>query len=408
MSIRPVLLVGDLHLGPAAPEGTGRELSLLLGTHPGHELVLLGDVFDLSIESDPMLTPEHVRGHLRRESRLAAALRDHVLGGGSLTLIPGNHDAWLGVPGVRDALVDALRLPRDCPIQIGTWWIERFGLHLEHGHVWDPDNAPTHPLVVPTAITEPIGTALTRRVLAPSGALCFAHAHETTPLQGLASAFQALSWRAPHLVSRYFATALMLVLRAAPRSFEAELHQANLQLAGFCESTGRARSEIEALLSARPTPRHHQAKTTARRLYLDRALATLVLLTGLPTAFTAGPLLGLLMASLGGAYLSASVVRRKNRYRGLMAHELRAAGRLVRTLVNARAVVFGHTHVAEETDGYINLGSFGFPGERGRPFVLLSGPDQAQRGYVVATGRTELRRLALPAPTNGEPSPLAN
>ena len=72
-------------------------------------------------------------------------------------------------------------------------------MHVEHGHAYDPDNAPTHPLVVPSVATEPLGVALTRRFLAPNRAFDFAHATEITPFEALARAARVFGTRMPLL-----------------------------------------------------------------------------------------------------------------------------------------------------------------------------------------------------------------
>jgi hypothetical protein len=49
-------------------------------------------------------------------------------------------------------------------------------------------------------------------------------------------------------------------------------------------------------------------------------------------------------------------------------------------------VVFGHTHVEDDAEGYLNSGSFAFPRLDGRPYV-----------HVSEAG--EVRRLRLPVPS---------
>src|SRR5690606_16338269 len=113
-----------------------------------------------------------------------------------------------------DALLDALEVDRRARLEVSPWFVRRGSVHVEHGHLYDPDNAPSHPLAPWSIATEPLGIALTRRFLAPNGVFAFAHAHETTPLAGLLRTFRLYGPRAPLIVYRYFATAIRLCLEA--------------------------------------------------------------------------------------------------------------------------------------------------------------------------------------------------
>src|SRR5690606_21193980 len=101
--------------------------------------------------------------------------------------------------------------------EVSPWFVRRGGVHIEHGHLWDRDNAPLHPLDDWSAATEPLGVALMRRFVARRGALEFAHAHDTTPVAGLARAFALYRFRAPLVIAQYFATAGALCFEAGKR-----------------------------------------------------------------------------------------------------------------------------------------------------------------------------------------------
>ena len=141
------------------------------------------------------------RKHRRRCSapheELRASLRAQLAAGHPVTLVPGNHDADVARAGMRDALLGWLELGEDAPLDVVPWFVRRDGVHVEHGHVYDPDNAPTHPLVPPAPDTEPLGVALTRRFLAPNQAFDFAHATEITPLDALIARGRVFGARMP-------------------------------------------------------------------------------------------------------------------------------------------------------------------------------------------------------------------
>ena len=64
------------------------------------------------------------------------------------------------------------------------------------------------------------------------------------------------------------------------------------------------------------------------------------------------------LAALSALYLAESRRRGTNRYEGLPVRRLRQASARVREITGAETVVFGHTHVAETSPGYLNPGSF--------------------------------------------------
>src|SRR5687767_943779 len=133
---------------------------------------MAGDLFDLSVA-----TPEDAGATLARllfrHIEVKRAFEEHVRRGAPLSIVAGNHDAALASEASRSALLDALGLARDAPVTVSPWFVRRGVLHIEHGHLYDPDNAPVHPLAPWSTETEPLGIALTRRFLAPSRALEF-------------------------------------------------------------------------------------------------------------------------------------------------------------------------------------------------------------------------------------------
>jgi UDP-2,3-diacylglucosamine pyrophosphatase LpxH len=380
---RPLLVLSDVHLSPEGRGEVARDLAAVVRKFPGHELVLAGDVFDFSTEPRERDVAASVAQMLRAHHELAPALRDHLRGGSGVTLIAGNHDAAAATPGARDALLGSLELLASAPLEVCPWFVRRGGIHLEHGHLYDPDNAPAHPLVPCSPATEPLGIALTRRFLAPSGALMFAHAHETTPAVGLLKAFRYFGARAPLVVARYFATAITLCAEAGrQRGLAEELEQGASALAAFARDCGLGVEILSDMVDAGPQPTHLDFKATFMRLYFDRVIATLGLVSGASLALTGRGVLGAGLAAASGAYLATSVKRSGSRYSGLTEQRLREAAGVVAAATGADLVVFGHTHQEEDAPGYMNCGSFAYPKRRGRPYVLVDTRGRAERRHL--------------------------
>lgn len=379
---RPAIILSDLHLGPASPGDAASSAASVIQSHPGHEVFFLGDSLDLSLDPPKRDPAESVATRISAHRDLRDALRDRLQQGITVALYAGNHDAQLIRPEVRARLVDVLGLNGDAPLQCGVWCMNRSGIHFEHGNLYDPDNATTHPLVAPSVRTEPLGVALMRQVLAPTGSLFFAHAHEMTPWAGLSQAFIRRGLGAPALISRYYYEAVRIVLRAQPRLFESELQRGAEQLRQYAAQHALDVAYLEQLLGTRAHPRHHDRNDAFFRLYLDRSLATLLWCSfGVAATVTAAPLfMGLSGAGL--AYLGASLSKGKSRYSGKLVPLLREAAKSIRKLTGARAVVFGHTHVEEDCPGYINIGSFGYGGPQGRSYLLLDATGSLHRLHV--------------------------
>ena len=320
---------------------------------------------------------------LAPHTELAAALRAHLQAGHPLTLLGGNHDA--GVATTRAALLAWLELTDAAPLTLPVWFVRRSGVHIEHGHVFDPDNAPTHPLAGWSAHTEPLGIALTRRFLAPSGAMAFAHAHETTPLAGFLRTFRLYGLRAPVVVARYFATAIALCLEAGKQpGLDAERTLGAARLESFAREHALCPESLARLAEAVPAPRHHDARETFERLYFDR-IGAFVLMTGAGLAALGGSTPAALMAVASAAFLGYSVSQGVSRYNGEPERRLRDGAALVRQLTGAESVILGHTHREDEAPGYVNTGSFAFSRPMGRPYLLLGVDGRIERRVLSRT-----------------------
>lgn len=380
----PLVVLSDVHLSHRAGPGLPRDLGRLIAAHGGHEIVLAGDVFDLS-HAPPSADPaDSLLDLLRPHAELRSAVRAHLSAGHRLTLVAGNHDAAATVPSVQRALLDWLELSRQAPLTVTPWFVRRGSVHIEHGHLYDPDNAPTHPLAPWSPHTEPLGIALTRRFLAPNDVSAFMHAHETTPLAGFLRTFRVYGLRAPLIVARYFATAIRLCGEAGRQpGLDEEQVQGARSIADFARDAGLSADLLHELSVARPTPTHHDLQSTFMRLYFDRIVATLVLGSAAAAA-VAGSVAGAGLAAVSAAYLGYSLSRGTSRYTGLPERRLRDAAAHIAGATGAELVVFGHTHIEDEAPAYLNSGSFAYSRRPGRPYLWID----------AATGRGGRRELS--------------
>jgi UDP-2,3-diacylglucosamine pyrophosphatase LpxH len=370
--MRPLIVTSDLHLSADASAGTVNALTQLIRGNPGHELILAGDVFNLSWEAPGSSSVEAILTVLSAYPELVEALRAHLSAGTPLTFVAGNHDAGILTEALREALLQKLQLSGESALQIAPWFVRRGDVHVEHGHFYDPDNAPAHPLAEWTPETEPLGIALTRRFVRPSGAYHFSHAHETTPLAGITKAFRMYGARTPLIIAHWFRVAGKLCFETRQRDrFDAELSAGEAALASFSDLVQLDPEVLRTLLESGAVPTHRNFKKTFMRLYFDRVFASSSLLLSTAAYVAWKSRAAGIVSLLAGLYLIQSVQRTGNRYEDLPVERLRAAAQRVRELTCAKAVIFGHTHQVDEVPGYANSGSFGYA--RGsRPYVRVS------------------------------------
>ena len=365
--------MGDVHLAARSREAVGAALSELIRRHPEHEVILNGDSFDLS--TDPPETPasDSVSRLMSTHAGVTEAIRHHLARGARLTFVVGNHDAALASAPVQAALRSAVGTDT-ARLGFAPWLVRRGGVHVEHGHLYDPDNAPTHPLAPWTLKTEPLGIALMRRFVAPSAMWEFAHGEETTPLAGLLRTFRTQKLRAPGKVFHYYRTAAALTREAGRQpGIDGERASGARAVSAYAEEVGVAPDALHALATASAVATHHRRGATFQRLYLDRSLATALLVAALGASAVGGGA-GPGVAAVAASYLGFSVSRGTNRYRGLLETRLAEAATRIRGLTGAAQVVLGHSHRLALSDGYANPGSFAYPGQGPRRFVLVD-PD---------------------------------
>ena len=368
--MRPIIVTSDLHLSAEASAGTVRDLTRLMDEHAGHELILAGDVFNLSWEAPGRSAADAVLALLGEYPVLESTLRTHLSSGAPVTLLAGNHDAGLMSADVRDALLSRIGLAKSAPLEIAPWFVRRGGVHIEHGHFYDPDNAPAHPLAEWSPQTEPLGIAVTRRFVRPSGAYQFSHAHETTPLAGIAKAFRVYGARTPLIIAQWFQVAGRICLETRDKHrFDAERSAGEAALERFAELVELQPEVLRKLLDSGADPTHEDFRKTFMRLYFDRVFASMGLMLS-SAAYLAWKSRAVGLAGLlAGLYLIQSVQRTGSRYSDLPEERLRSAAQSVRDLTGAEGVIFGHTHHVDQVPGYANSGSFGYS-QHGRPYVL--------------------------------------
>jgi UDP-2,3-diacylglucosamine pyrophosphatase LpxH len=381
MSSAPrTVVLADLHVVRETPHAVTDDLARLVSAHPGARLVFAGDLFDLPASTPQRPPREKVAAALGAHPAAREALARHLDGGGELWLLGGNHDAEVGTPGFAAHFVEALGAAPAALGRVRTspWFFREGGLHLEHGHLYDPDNAPAHPLVNGASS---LGVHLVEEFLAPTGAHQYAQVTDATPLKLFLSSFAWYGARAPYVIYRYFYAAFGAIFKSGPfyrASSEDAQGRALADL--FADDIGVPREMIDAVLAHGARPTLESLAGTFSRLYFDRVIATLAIAGGLGAVAAGRPVAGGAAAGLGALLMAGSWSRGHNRYAGNVTERLNVSAARVAEATGARLVVFGHTHREAESGLYANTGSFAFPGGApGRPFLEIEGPPEAPR-----------------------------
>ncbi|HWL86874.1 MAG TPA: hypothetical protein VNO21_13785 [Polyangiaceae bacterium] len=377
---RRTFVLGDIHLFRQTPRSVVGDLTALLERYPGDRFVFAGDLLDLSAEGTVgdghrRTAEEAILAH----PALRTALARHVDRDGELWLVSGNHDAEVGESAFVDRLAGALGIASQARARVRTtpWFFRDEGLHIEHGHLYDPDNAPAHPLVEGTSL----GVHFVEEFIAPTGAHRYLNANDGTPLKLFLSAFQWYGVRAPHVIYRFFHCAFGALAKSGTRfRLDDQRAKGAARTPAFAQSVGLERAALEELLSFSPSPTLASARATFARCYLDRVLATVSAAGGMAALATGRPLAGTAALSMGALGLLASWASGYDRYTGSVVERLAAGAARVSEVTQAKLVVFGHTHREALTSGYANTGSFSFPGRSpGRPYLEIEGPPSAPR-----------------------------
>jgi hypothetical protein len=375
-----MVVLGDLHLVRETPQAVSGDLGRLVAAHPGARLVFAGDLFDLPASSPRRPPRETVTALLGAHPEARAALGRHLDTGGEIWLLGGNHDAEVGTAGFAEHFTAALGAEpaSRARVRATPWFFREGGLHLEHGHLYDPDNAPAHPLVhgAPS-----LGVHFVEEFIAPAGAHQYLQTNDDTPLRLLMAAFAWYGPRAPHVIVRYFYAAFGAMLKSGPFYRGAGEAAAGQALADdFARSRGVTRELCERLVALGARPTMESLADTFSRLYFDRVIATLALAGGLGALAAGRRAAGGAAAGLGALLMMTSWWRGHDRYGGTVPERLATSAGQIAEATGARLVVFGHTHREADTGAYANTGSFAFPrGAPGRPYLEIEGTMAAPR-----------------------------
>jgi UDP-2,3-diacylglucosamine pyrophosphatase LpxH len=388
MGERRVLVLGDLHLTRKTPRAVSDDLAALLAAHPGARVIMAGDLFDLSAEAPRRPEEQAIADVLEHHAAARPALAAHVDRGGELWLVGGNHDADLVVDATRGALVGALGLgpAAAARLRFTPWFFREGGLHVEHGHLYDPDNAPAHPLVV----GEPsLGVHFVEEFIAKTGAFTYLHRNDQPPLKLFLSAFTLYGPRAPLVIFRYFHAATAAMLKSGPRyRGRPERERGEALVARFAEEVGVPAELIGELVALGAKPTLESLSATFTRLYFDRVLATLAMAGGALSTAAGSRRGGPATFGLGVLAMVASWAKGHDRYAGTVAERLSRSARAIADKSGARLVVFGHTHREALEERYANTASFAFPaGSSARPYLEIAGNEDrpvAVRRYFAA------------------------
>lgn len=380
--MQPTIAVGDLHLVRDGSREVARDLMRLLRENPGCRLAIAGDLFDLSADF-PGEAPLVALRRALAASPLVPALAEHVDRGGALWWVAGNHDAPIGEPDARALVDDALDVGADgrARILVSPWFLREDGFHLEHGHLYDPDNALSHPLY---PCVRSLGVQFVEEFIAPTGAFRYLNNNDATPLKLFVSAFTWYGRRGPHVVYRYFRTAFRALARSG--YFYDDAHEIAVGAArerAFVAEVGAQAALIEALRSHASMPTLKSFPDTFRRLYLDRVAATVALTTGAVLAATNHTRAAALVAGAGAVVMGTSWALGHDRYGGAVSERLANAGAAIAESTSADLVVFGHAHSEVASARYANTASFAFPkGAPGRPYLWFTDPKTPERRYL--------------------------
>lgn len=363
------VVVSDLHLTRGTPPALARDFARLLALHRGERLIIAGDLFDRSAEASPPSIDEL----LERHSAVRRALSEHLEAGCEVVIVAGNHDAELGTRGASRELAETLSLSTSARgrLSIAPWFYREGDVHVEHGHLYDPDNAPAHPLV---RGADPLGVRFVKSFIAPTGAYAFLNRNDRLPSELFAEAVTRYGARAPHVILTYFTAALRALYASGSRHPSAkERAEGDALLDAFAEGSGVAAASLRALCTRAPRATLESSWDTFARLYLDRVLGATAVLASLGLAARGHRQAAAGVGALGAATLAVSLLVARDRYGGRVVDALVAGAKLVSDLTGARTVIFGHAHTPSERSGYTNPGSFAFPAGERRVFARVAG-----------------------------------
>lgn len=414
-----LLVVSDLHLSATDPSGQGSRAVLGLGrllsrrtaqTGARPTLVLNGDFVDLN-------QPVGLKGRrfpaavsrleqvLTQHPEVLTVLAEHLLAGGRLVVVPGNHDMEFQQRDVREAFLEALKTacggelsPETVHFSPGPY-AEPGRFYIDHGHQFDPDNrveylapktngAEAEPTLIP-----PLGVLISRHLLARLPDEAFHEDGEKTPFWLLIKALARGPLVGPRLIITFYRAALRIMITSIRRRwFAGRSNEQNEP--GRPVNLGRGYllgSELWAQsIMRRPF-------LIFRRLYLDRSLlfVTGLALFGWLLFVLPLPLIQRLsVCGLTVLGIAAGVVYMPDRYRDRSAALQQTAAHKLATRLGVSCVIFGHSHQEfRQEKAYLNPGRFLRPGEDGKPalhFVAIETDSVGCRAELVSWREAEV------------------
>jgi UDP-2,3-diacylglucosamine pyrophosphatase LpxH len=375
-------------------------------------LVFNGDVFDFdapSIDGETIKKDSPPPTEAEAADVLERILRDNprfvegiaalVNLGHRCVFISGNHDAQMSWPAVRARLLDVVariagRSLED-RITFRSWFFRsEDGIHVEHGHQYDPYCSFRHPMEPfthdGTMVQPTMGSLSYRHLVAHMG---YFNPHVDSTFMLTAGKYIA-HWaryyaRSRHSLAGTWASGAIkvmrdLILHRMPN--DAEILDKSTELA--VNETGAPRDALKAHASLFARPVNEHAHRALRELWLDRValVGAGVAVVGIAAVAGAVPAA---VATIGcaGAFVAYEALVPKPTLDSIYDH---TAGRQreIAKLHGARAIVMGHTHkaFARWVDGvfYGNSGTWSpafldaectQPFTSGRPVVWLRSPD---------------------------------
>ncbi len=383
------IVVGDLHVRDGGDPRPARALAALLSREADASVVFAGDTLDLAAE--PVETAaEAARRALQHAPELARVIAERATRGVSTTFIAGNHDAAIAQPETTRAIHDALELLPEHRGSVRTEpWFHRIAdgaVHIEHGHVYDPDGAPTHPLA--SIARDDVGISILRRFIVPVGGHFLVAHNAEAPLPLLMRVIRTYGPRAPQVIYKYISSALATWMQSGEAfPLEGDRVEGEKRLHEYATDVGMDRELLAMLLDAHATPTRAKRTETFLRLYLDRVLATTAILSGTGVSATGAiigsstiALAGLPVAAVGALCLSGSLLVGVNRYQGRAERSLAIGAERAADITGAKTVILGHVHVDTAGPRYRNTASFAFMPKN--PYLVVEEDGEITRAHA--------------------------
>jgi UDP-2,3-diacylglucosamine pyrophosphatase LpxH len=413
--VRHTVVISDVHLTEEVPGDDAwlryrqrrffpdRDFAVLV-RHLLERVVAIGDRLELVLDGDVIEfeTPRLVDGQSFADSprteeeavaTLSAVVRDHPVffehlarvasAGHRVVFVAGNHDVHLALPGVRAALQAAIAkmLPSaedSANVTVQPWFHQTDdGVHVEHGHQYDAYCSfrdPLRPLDTEGVEVAPtVGSLAFRHMISRMG---YFNAYDERSFMLSVPRYLA-HWARYYLFTRrslgitWFAGALKVVaeiLKSRPdRALMKTIReQAAIARAAYAQTLALDAKALSAHADLFAEPVDANPHRVVREMRLDHAALAAVAVGGLVTA-AFKPKLGLAM--MFGAILVGVVQEiiaphepAHGEYR-----RVESVAMSIAKIYNARAIVFGHTHVPHATfEGgvlYANAGSWAPPVE---------------------------------------------